>query len=68
MTALHLAAREGHMEAVKFLIDVCHLNVNGKDDGGWTPIIWAAEYQHTNVVKHLLSQGADPNMKDNVSV
>ena len=66
MTAIHMAAKAGHLEAVRFLIQECQENVNVKDDGGWTPIIWASEYQHEAVIKYLLSQGGDPNLKDNV--
>lgn len=38
-----------------------------QDDGGWTAMIWATEYKHTDIVKLLLSKGADPNIRDKVS-
>ena len=38
-----------------------------QDDGGWTPIIWAAEYKHIPVVQYLIERGADPNIRDKVS-
>lgn len=38
-----------------------------QDDGGWTSMIWATEYKHIDIVKLLLSKGADINIRDNVS-
>jgi len=38
-----------------------------QDDGGWTPITWAVEYKHTELVQLLLSRGADVNIRDKVS-
>lgn len=39
-----------------------------QDDGGWTPIVWASEHDHLNVVKYLLKRGANPNIRDNVCI
>ena len=39
-----------------------------QDDGGWTPLIWATESCHQAVVRYMLLVGADPNIRDNVSV
>uniref|UniRef100_G3T838 Euchromatic histone lysine methyltransferase 1 n=1 Tax=Loxodonta africana TaxID=9785 RepID=G3T838_LOXAF len=36
-----------------------------EDDGGWTPMIWATEYKHVDLVKLLLSKGSDINIRDN---
>jgi hypothetical protein len=35
---------------------------------GWTPLIWAADKGHTEVVKMLLEHGADANLANKVSV
>lgn len=37
-----------------------------QDDGGWTPMIWATEYKHIELVKLLLAKGSDINIRDNV--
>ena len=37
-TALHLACCEGHVSCVKFLIDVCKVDINIKDRWGNTPL------------------------------
>ena len=35
--------------------------------GGWTPLIWAAEKGRLPVVEYLLERGADVEAKNNVS-
>jgi ankyrin repeat protein len=35
---------------------------------GWTPLYWAAENGHIEVVRHLVSSGADVNKAIKVSV
>lgn len=37
-----------------------------QDSGGWTPIIWAAEHKHIDVIRMLLTRGADVTLTDNV--
>lgn len=41
--------------------------VFSQDDGGWTAMIWATEYKHVDLVKLLLSKGADANIRDKVN-
>ena len=71
MPALHLAALEGHSEACRILIINKDLAVNG----GRTPLVWAARIDISevnrvtdvrDVIKHLLSSGANPNWADNI--
>ncbi|XP_028819405.1 histone-lysine N-methyltransferase EHMT2 isoform X3 [Denticeps clupeoides] len=35
-----------------------------QDSGGWTPIIWAAEHRHIDVIRALLDRGSDVTLKD----
>lgn len=65
MTCLHMAAKGGHIELMEFLLNTRKVDVNVQDDGGWTPIIWAAEHRNVDTVKFLISRGADPTLKDN---
>lgn len=44
-TALHLAARRGHMLVVDFLINGCYCHVNLRDRWGKTPLEVVYEYQ-----------------------
>ncbi|XP_078498135.1 histone-lysine N-methyltransferase EHMT1 isoform X2 [Lissotriton helveticus] len=64
-TCLHLAAKKGHYDIVKYLLCNSQVDVNCQDDGGWTPMIWATEYKHVELVKLLLDRGADINIRDN---
>jgi euchromatic histone-lysine N-methyltransferase len=65
MSTLHSAAKSGSIETIQYLLDTKKIDVNVKDEGGWTPIIWASEHRYLDAVKFLLSAGADPNMRDN---
>ncbi|XP_016067319.1 PREDICTED: histone-lysine N-methyltransferase EHMT1 isoform X1 [Miniopterus natalensis] len=64
-TCLHLAAKKGHYDVVQYLLSNGQMDVNCQDDGGWTPMIWATEYKHLDLVKLLLAKGSDVNVRDN---
>ncbi|XP_065200646.1 histone-lysine N-methyltransferase EHMT1 isoform X2 [Planococcus citri] len=67
MAALHLAAKSGNLEACYYLLSNPKSPrdyVNFVDDGGWTPLVWAAEFNHLDVALYLLSRGADPFVRD----
>ncbi|XP_037537196.1 histone-lysine N-methyltransferase EHMT1, partial [Nematolebias whitei] len=63
-TCLHLAAKLGHYDLISHLLTKASKHINCQDDGGWTPITWAIEHKHTEVVRLLLNKGADVNIKD----
>ncbi|XP_068616787.1 histone-lysine N-methyltransferase EHMT1-like [Brachionichthys hirsutus] len=63
-TCLHLAAKLGHRDIVLHLLSKASRCINGQDDGGWTPITWAIEYKHKELVQLLLARGADVNIRD----
>uniref|UniRef100_A0A3Q3X2S4 glutaminase n=1 Tax=Mola mola TaxID=94237 RepID=A0A3Q3X2S4_MOLML len=52
-TALHIAAAEGHVEAVIFLTEVCQVNPNMKDRWGNAPIDDAMEFGRDVIVSVL---------------
>ncbi|XP_038608781.1 glutaminase liver isoform, mitochondrial isoform X3 [Tachyglossus aculeatus] len=52
-TALHVAAAEGHLEVVKFLVEACKVNPFVKDRWGNIPLDDAVQFQHVEVVKLL---------------
>ncbi|KAG8448600.1 hypothetical protein GDO86_015623 [Hymenochirus boettgeri] len=64
-TCLHHAAKSGNLELLSFLLSTGQVNVNAQDNGGWTPIIWAAEHKHIEVIHMLLTRGADVTLRDN---
>jgi len=62
-TALHLAACEGHMNAVRFLVENAPANskekcINKRDRWGGTPLGEAIHYGHTEIAKFLRESGA----------
>ncbi|CZR64265.1 related to ankyrin [Phialocephala subalpina] len=62
MTGLHLAAFFGVSNAILGLLNSNPPDL--KDSYGRTPLSWAAERGHENVVKLLLKQGAEVNSID----
>uniref|UniRef100_A0AAQ4NRX9 Euchromatic histone-lysine N-methyltransferase 1a n=1 Tax=Gasterosteus aculeatus aculeatus TaxID=481459 RepID=A0AAQ4NRX9_GASAC len=63
-TCLHLAAKLGHCDIVHHLLAKASKYINCQDDGGWTPITWAIECKHKELVHLLLAKGADVNLRD----
>lgn len=58
-TILHSPAIEGYPSVVEFLLKK-GANPNGKDRNGFTPIILAVRYEHSQVIDILLKHGAFP--------
>ncbi len=57
-TVLDSAAKEGHLEMVKFLI-AKGADVNAEDNSNGTPVRWAACNGSIEIVKELIKAGAD---------
>ncbi|XP_031775797.1 histone-lysine N-methyltransferase EHMT1 isoform X3 [Apis florea] len=67
MTALHMAAKSGHLEVCRIILTECKAPrtlVDSVDDGGWTSLIWACEFCHTDVARFLLDRKCDPLIRD----
>ncbi len=62
-TALTMAANQGRLEMVKFLIR-SGADVNQHGSLGWPPLMHAANNGHLEVVRHLIDHGADVNATD----
>ncbi|HOW52926.1 MAG TPA: ankyrin repeat domain-containing protein [bacterium] len=57
--ALIVAIKQGNIEAVRLTANAN--NVNGTDETGATPIMWAAFGGNLQVIEYLIEQGADYN-------
>jgi ankyrin repeat protein len=61
MTALLYAAREGHMDSVRALIEA-GANINEVNGDKLSPMVTAIMNGHLDLAKYLLDHGADPNL------
>lgn len=57
-TALHLAASEGHLVCVEFLLETCGVPHDPKDRWGNTPLDEAETFGHDTVMAYLNSYAA----------
>ena len=64
-TPLTLASELGNLGIVKALLrNVNHVDINKCNDWEESPLILASEHRHCDIVKFLLSSGADTNLCD----
>jgi cytohesin len=60
----HLAACLGNLDSVTSLVEN-GMDVDTKDELGWTPLYWAASTAQEEVAEFLISKGADIDIKTN---
>ncbi|XP_022138230.1 acyl-CoA-binding domain-containing protein 1-like [Momordica charantia] len=63
LEAIHAFAREGELENLLKCVEN-GVSVNTKDSEGRTPLHWAVDRGHSNVVELLVSKNADIDVKD----
>ncbi|CAG9097177.1 unnamed protein product [Plutella xylostella] len=56
----HLAALRGDAGRLRTLLDTGKVHIDSRDRDGTTPLILSAAMGHTECVRELLAQGADP--------
>uniref|UniRef100_A0A6B2L6D6 NAD(P)(+)--arginine ADP-ribosyltransferase n=1 Tax=Arcella intermedia TaxID=1963864 RepID=A0A6B2L6D6_9EUKA len=65
---LYSACRSGHLPIVKELVEGCaHINSQHSKSGS-TPLHVAAYFGYTDIVEYLLSQGANPEVKNKMGL
>ncbi|KID59244.1 Ankyrin repeat-containing domain protein, partial [Metarhizium majus ARSEF 297] len=63
-TPLSFAAGMGKKAVVKLLLARQNVNPNSKNTvSSQTPLVYAAEKEHKNIIKQLLNKGANPKMQ-----
>ncbi|XP_061392955.1 ankyrin repeat and ELMO domain-containing protein D-like, partial [Musca vetustissima] len=62
-TPLHIAAANGYIKVVEFLLEQ-HVNVDAVDKDMWSPVHAAACWGHLEVLEMLAQCGADLNIKN----
>ncbi|XP_071507959.1 histone-lysine N-methyltransferase EHMT2-like [Diadema antillarum] len=63
-TPLHIATKSGNMDMLGYLLTLGKIDLNLQDNGGWTPVIWGADYKNAVSVRFLLEHGADALVRD----
>ena len=64
---MHLAAANGHIEVIKFLLPMFGKRVHAKTDSSYTMLHWAAQCGHCQVARYLITElKLDPQDRDKV--
>ena len=61
---LFAAIQRGDLAGVESIIETDKVNLNARDDWGWTPLMQATYYNHIEIIRLLLNNGADPAVMD----
>ncbi|KAJ5660344.1 hypothetical protein N7507_006795 [Penicillium longicatenatum] len=62
LDALHIAAFNGHVQGIDYLLEVDEVHINTPDSTSTYPITWASLNGHKVVVQMFLERGADINV------
>jgi len=66
MTPLHVAAFIGSYAVVDILLNHPQIDVDAKDNSGMTALQVASSFGFLDIVRRLLTAGADPNICDHL--
>ncbi|KAL7814629.1 ankyrin repeat-containing domain protein [Trichoderma aethiopicum] len=61
-TVIHHVAGQGHAEIAKILVEEGKIDIEIKDEDGFTTLYFGCIWGHHDVVKLMLDMGADPHM------
>lgn len=60
-TVLHRAARQGYTEVVLYCLETKYVEIDAKDNAGYTPLHECCARGHLQIARYLLQYGADVN-------
>lgn len=60
-TVLHHASYKGKLEVVQWLVGLKKIDLNKKNNDGFTALFWALFMSHTKVALWLMNNGAEDN-------
>ena len=64
---MHMAARKGHLEVIKFLVPCYGNRLHVKTEASSTPLHFAAQWGHCEVARYLIEEvQMDPLDRDKV--
>ncbi|XP_067685531.1 serine/threonine-protein phosphatase 6 regulatory ankyrin repeat subunit A-like [Haliotis asinina] len=63
---LHLSCTGGHVDTVKFILNLNIVDINSKDLSGMTPVMLAAYWGKREIFYILVQQGADLSITDQI--
>ncbi len=66
LSPLMMAAALGHLELVKYLVDL-GANIHALSRGGMNALLYAIEYRHPQIVEFLISRGAEWDQVDQLN-
>lgn len=64
VSAIILAANNGHLDIVKYLAEEKNANIEARSNDGKSALMWAARWGHTEVVKYFLDIGCRIDILD----
>ena len=56
------AVKDKETQIIELLLK--KVDLNSKDNRGWSPLHWAALYGHTDIARFFIDKGAEVNAKD----
>lgn len=62
---LRIAAGNGDLLVVRYILQNIPLDINAKDEEGHNALFYATRWNYLNIVKELLHRNADINIQDN---
>jgi ankyrin repeat protein len=63
-TLLEIATWSNYIHIIDFLIETCKVNINSRDNGGYTPLLNASLQDNTASCTFLLNNGAEVNFEN----